>query len=65
MVVFVSELDARNDISEHRSAEHQISRHQDLFDHQLVFRTENHASPEEEEPYDYGQKKEYSFKDFE
>ncbi len=64
MVFFIAELDARKDISEHRSAKYQVSRHQDLFDHMLVFGTENHASSEKEEPYTYGQKKEDSFEDF-
>jgi len=64
MILFISELDACNDISEHRSAENQISRHQYLFDQEFVFRTENHASSEEEKPYHYGQEKENSFDDF-
>jgi hypothetical protein len=64
MIFFISELDARDNISEHRSAKYQISWHQDLFDHMLVFGTENHASSEKKKPYSYGQKKENSFEDF-
>jgi hypothetical protein len=63
MIVFISELDACNDISEHRTAKHQVSRHDDLFDQERIFRTENHASSEKEKPYDYGQEKENSLDD--
>ncbi len=64
MIIFVSELNAGNDVSEHGSAKDQISRHQDLFDQYFVFRTENHASSEEKKPYNYRQEKENSFDHF-
>lgn len=60
MIVFVAELDASDDISEHSSAEYEVSWHEDLLNEQLVFGTEDHASPQEKKTYHNSKKKEYS-----
>lgn len=64
MIIFVAKLDACNNISEHGTAENEISWHQHLFDYYVIFWTENYASSQEKYSYDDCQKKEDSLNDF-
>ncbi len=64
MIFLISKLDTSDDVSEHYSAKYEISRHQHLFDEHLIFRTENHISPEKKKPYDYREEKKDSLDDF-